>query len=249
MAKELRAFGGPTSLRDPPLLAGLRALCGTTAPLPDSQSSPRFHSAPPASPLPARPYTLSPKPSLLPPRSRTPTPYRPQPASPPHLCNLLNLWIKREYNPCAGSASSAVRQHPSPALAITEDSQTSLERAGQEPTPLPHRPGSTRTHLKNTVGRVGSAEVSNARRDDEGVSRAIRRGGATRQAAPRRPNPSGRERLHRISSSLVVDVSPWTRLPPRSLICSQALRDATSSIFEMGSNQIARAYLAIAPKL
>ena len=105
-----------------------------------------------------------------------------------------------------------------------------------------------RTHPNNAVGRVGSAEVSNARRDDEAdrersaVSKAIRRGGATRQAAPRRPNPSGRAWLRRTSSSLVVDVSPWTRLPatagkpPRSSSCSQALRDATSSILEMGSS-------------
>jgi len=103
-----------------------------------------------------------------------------------------------------------------------------------------------RTHPNNAVGRVGSAEVSNARRDDEAdrersaVSKAIRRGGATRQAAPRRPNPSGRAWLHRISSSLVVDVSPWTRLPPRSSICSQALRDAASSIVGMGSEQLGR---------
>jgi hypothetical protein len=71
-----------------------------------------------------------------------------------------------------------------------------------------HSAGDPRRVLKNRRGRVRSAGRPDARRDDEGVVDALRRGGATPQAAGRRSNPKGWRHLRRRSALLVVRDAP-----------------------------------------
>jgi len=56
-----------------------------------------------------------------------------------------------------------------------------------------------------------------ARRRAAGDVFVHHRGAATKQMAPRRRNPAGAWELRAISALLVVDDTPWHRLPPRAL--------------------------------
>jgi len=78
---------------------------------------------------------------------------------------------------------------------------------------------------------VVSAAGLDPRRVDNGIAGVLCRGDATQEQDLRRHNPRGRNILLRITSSLLVGVPQWVRLPRRSSYCSQPVSSLPYSSF------------------
>jgi hypothetical protein len=93
--------------------------------------------------------------------------------------------------------------------------------------------------LKDRRGRVRRAGRPDARRDDEGVVDALRRGGATPQAAGRRSNPKGWRHLRRRSALLVVRDAPVASPSSSRLDRLASAASAAAWVFQHPARHIA----------